>query len=509
MNGVRYLGLALLLPGAALLLSPAVPGPGLLGSDDEPPPASVEALRERVDRILDQGRYGRATWGIVAVSLDRGDTLLVRNPELPLVPASNLKVLTSAAALHHLGGDYRFLTYVLSDRPVVDGVLQGNLILYGTGDPGISDRYHETRYAPFNDLADQLRAAGIREVRGRVLGDGTFLRGPLLGEGWEPGDLNEWFAAPSGGLSFNENVVSMRIRPGAPSRPPEVETIPEHVGILVANQAMTVPGRGRHPLWLLRDSPEEPIRVVGELSVTSRDIWRQMTVRDPALAAAHAFTHVLREAGITVTGYPGALPEESDSQLTPRRVWRAGEPLRILATFRSPPLSDYLRAVNQRSHNLYADLILKTLGRTVGEEGSFGGGSAVVERYLTEVVGIPAEQVTILDGSGLSSLNRISAGGLMATLRHLAGTPEWETFWASLPEAGSPQLRRRMARTAAAGNLRAKTGTVDRVSSLTGLVRTADGERIVFSLVGNDLPSETGAKRLEDQIGRALAEWRR
>lgn len=507
MTGTRR-ALAALGAVAAILAGPLRPGPVLLGADD-PVPAPLEELRQRVDRVLDQGRYGQATWGLLAVSLDRGDTLLVRNPDLPLIPASNLKVVTSAAALHHLGSGFRFLTYLLTDAPVVDGVVQGNLVLYGTGDPGISDRFHPTRYTPFQQLAAQLLAAGIREVRGRVMGDGSFLQGPLLGDGWESGDLNEWFAAPSGALSFNENVFSVRVRPGAVSRPPELLTVPEHVGVLVSNEAVTVQGRARHPLWLLRDAPQDPIRVVGELSTASRDVWRQMTVRDPALTAAHAFTHVLREAGITVTGYPGSLTEREDSPLTPRKVWRSGEPLRVLATFVSPSLGEYLQAVNQRSHNLYADLILKTLGRIVGDEGSFRGGSAVVTRYLSDVVGIPEDQVEIRDGSGLSTLNRISASALLATVRHLADTPEWDPFWESLPEAGTVRLFRRMARTAAAGNLRAKTGTVDRVSSLTGMVRTAEGERIVFSIVGNDLPSETGAKRLEDQVGQALAEWRR
>jgi D-alanyl-D-alanine carboxypeptidase/D-alanyl-D-alanine-endopeptidase (penicillin-binding protein 4) len=502
--------LLLTLSGVLLLvpLLPAWPGGGSLRGDDEPVPASVAALRRQVDRILGQGRYARATWGLLAISLDRGDTLLVRNPDLPMLPASNLKVLTSAAALHHLGSDFRFQTFVVSDAPLVDGVLEGDLILYGTGDPGISDRYHRNRFVPFQELASQLAAAGVREVRGRVLGDGTFLQGPLLGEGWEPRDLNEWFAAPAGGLSFNENVVSVRIRPGEVDEPPEVSTVPEHLGVLVANEARTVQGRARQPLWLLRDDPRDPIRAVGEISRTGRDIWRQMTLRDPALAAAHAFTHTLRDEGISVAGYPGALTR-AGSPLTPRRVWRSGDGPRVLATFRSPPLREYLRAVNQRSHNLYADLILKTLGRLAGSEGSFQGGGQVVERYLEEVVGVPPGQAVVMDGSGLSGLNRVSPSALLATLRQVQENGEWEALWESLPEAGSRQLFRRMSRTAAAGNLRAKTGTMDRVSALTGMVRSADGERVVFSIVGNDLFSEVGAKRLEDQVGRALAEWRR
>jgi D-alanyl-D-alanine carboxypeptidase/D-alanyl-D-alanine-endopeptidase (penicillin-binding protein 4) len=445
---------------------------------------------------------------VLAVSLDRGDTLLARNADLPMLPASNLKVLTSAAALHYLGSDFRFVTYVVTEAPVVDGVLQGDLVLYGTGDPGIADRFHRHRYVPFQELALQLQQAGIREVRGRVMGDGTFLQGPLLGEGWEARDLNEWFAAPSGGLSFNENVVSVRIQPGAVDRPPEISTIPEHVGVLVANQARTVRGRARQPLWLLRDDPGDPIRAVGEISLSGQDIWRQMTVRDPALAAAHAFTHTLREAGISVAGYPGSLTPVG-SPLTRRRVWRSGDRVRVLATFHSPPLRDYLRAVNQRSHNLYADLILKTLGRLAGDEGSFRGGGQVVQRFVEEEAGVPPGQVVVMDGSGLSGMNRASPGALVATVRQVQENGEWEALWESLPEAGTRRLFRRMSRTAAAGNLRAKTGTMDRVSALTGMVRTADGERVVFSIVGNDLYSEVGAKRLEDQVGVALAEWRR
>ncbi|MDT8340572.1 MAG: D-alanyl-D-alanine carboxypeptidase/D-alanyl-D-alanine-endopeptidase, partial [Longimicrobiales bacterium] len=341
-------------------------------------------LRAAVDRILDQGRFRDARWGVLAVSLDRGDTLLARAVDEPLLPASNLKLLTSAAALHHLGSGYRWTTWVLADGPVVDGVLEGDLILYGTGDPGISDRFHPHRYAPFQELARELTEGGIREVRGRVMGDGTFLTGPLLAEGWEAQDLNEWFAAPSGGLSFNENVVSIRIRPAAAGERPEVSTVPDHMGVLVANEARTVAGRAGRPLWLLRDDPSEPIRAVGELSVGGRDVWRQMTVRDPALAAAHAFTQVLREAGISVSGYPGSVAAGS-SRLSRGRVWQPGDGPVVLATFRSPPLAEYLTAVNGRSHNLYADLILKTLGRVVGEDGSFRGGGRVVERYAEAV----------------------------------------------------------------------------------------------------------------------------
>ncbi len=471
-------------------------------------PPSIQALRAQVDGILDQGRYARATWGVVAVSLDRGDTLLARNADLPMLPASNLKLVTSAAALHRLGPDYRYSTWLVTDGVIQDGVLIGDLALYGTGDPGFSDRYHPSSEAPLEAMVSQLVEAGIHEIRGRVYGDGTLFSGDLLAEGWEPTDLNEWFTAPSGALAYNENVVAVRISPGAPGEPPRIVTVPPHVGLIVANEARTVRGRARRPLWLLRDDPEHPIRAVGELSSTGRDVWREMTVRDPALAGAHALTHVLRRAGIVVRGFPASVAGADESGVTGPRVWSGRHAPRVLATFQSPPLRDYLRAVNQRSHNLYADLILRTLGHLEGD-GSFPGGGAAVERFLVETVGVPAEQVTVMDGSGLSGLNRISPGALVQVLAFMTTTSCWEDLWETLPEAGSRALFRRMIRTPASGNLRAKTGTMDRVSGLTGMVTTASGERVAFSILGNELPSETGAKRLEDRIGALLAAWER
>lgn len=473
------------------------------------PTPAMATLGADIDAILSQGRYRTAEWGVLVVSMDRGDTLYARGAHEPLVPASTLKVVTGAAALHFLGPDYRYPTWVLTRGSLRDSTLVGDVVLYGTGDPGMAQRFHETRDLPLQELADQLLALGIRRIEGRVLGDGTFFRGPLLAPGWNERDLNEWFTAPSGALSFNENVIAVRIRAGTPGDRPVVETTPPHSGLFFLNEATTVPGPERRPLWLLRDDPSEPVRVVGEMNVAARDIWRQMTVRYPDLLAAHAFTDVLGAAGIQVSGPPGTVAEEGRSPLSARRVHRPDDDLRVLARFDSPPLSDYLRAVNQRSHNLYADLFLKTLGRVVDGDGSFEGGARVVTRYLENVVGVPDGEATVVDGSGLSDLNRVSPAALVRIIDDLQTGPHWDIWQETLPVAGSRELFRRMARTSAAGNLRAKTGTKDRVSSLTGVVSAADGERLLFAIIGNELPSEMGAKRLEDRFGRTLAEWRR
>ncbi len=465
-------------------------------------------LRAAVDAVLEQGSYARAEWAVLVVSLDRGDTLVSRNAHTALSPASNMKVLTSAAALHHLGPDYRWTTWVLADGPVRDGVLEGDLVLYGTGDPGIADRFFESRATVFEELAADLQAAGIREVQGRVVGDGSRFSGDLRSSEWEADDLNEWYAAPSGALSYNENVLSMRVSPGAPGRPPVVGSIPEHSGLRVRNEGTTVSGVARPPLAFLRDDPEEPVLVYGEIRAGGPDVWRQMTVTDPALFAAHGFTHVLRDAGIVVRGSPTSIRENSASIVGSARVLAPGESESptVLALHRSPPLSTYLRAVNQRSHNLYADLLLKTLGWEFEGEGSFEAGGRVVRDWLV-ASGVPTTGLRVVDGSGLSPGNRASAATLVGAIEATSRSDGWEAFWESLPEAGDRTLNRRMRSTPAAGNLRAKTGTINRVSSLSGMVLSADGERLAFSIIGNQLPSERGAKRLEDRVGEALARY--
>jgi len=487
--------------GVALLLA-ALPTPLEPGRD----PAR---LTRAIDAVLAQGSYERAEWGVLVVSLDRGDTLVARSPHTALTPASNMKVLTSAAALHHLGATYRFTTWVLATGPVVDGVVEGDLVLYGTGDPGIADRFFPTRSTVFEGLAAELEALGIRQVRGGVVGDGSRFSGDLRSASWEPEDVNEWYAAPSGALSYNENVVSLRVSAGPVGGPPIVASTPAHTGLPVRNEGRTVSGLARPRLAMLRDDPNEPVLVSGEIRAGSPDVWRQMTITDPALFAAHGFTHTLRDAGIVVVEDPSSVGGGAPSPVGDVRVFGPGsEAPTVLAVHRSPPLADYLRAVNQRSHNLYADLLLKTLGWELGGEGSFEAGARVVRDWLEEI-GAPTTGLRVLDGSGLAPENRIAPATLVAAIDAMSRTEGWEAFVESLAEAGDRTLNGRMRGTPADGNLRAKTGTINRVSSLSGVVRSADGERLAFSIIGNQLPSEYGAKRLEDRVGEALARYTR
>ncbi len=470
-------------------------------------PATL-ALRDGLDRLLLGSSWRDAEWGVLVVSLDQGDTLYAVNPDAPLAPASNVKLLTTAAALETLGPDYRFLTYLMTDGVVTDGVLHGDLILYGTGDPGISNRFHGRRDAVFHGLIDELEALGIREVQGDLVADASFLPGPLRPEGWDPRDLNDHFSAAVSALSFNENVVSVRIVPSAVGVPPTIQTIPDHAGMDVLNVAETVAGR-QPRVAVIRDDPMDPVRVEGTIGAGVRDVWRQLTVADPTTFTASVFRALLEERGVTLRGDVRKVDRPGRSALPRVSAPFAGKRgLRTLARYESEPLQAYLEVINKHSHNLFAELVFRSVGRAVEGVGSIRASSAAVRATLAGL-GLDTTGVVLVDGSGLSAGNRVSARQFVGLFEAMAHRPAWAQYWASLPEAGRPRELGRMYRTAAAGNLRAKTGTIERVSALSGLVRAADGERLAFSILLNRAPSVARAKAVENQIGARLASFTR
>jgi serine-type D-Ala-D-Ala carboxypeptidase/endopeptidase (penicillin-binding protein 4) len=469
----------------------------------------VSALRAGLDRLVLTPSWQNADWGVLVTSLDHGDTLYAVNPQTPLSPASNIKLLTTAAALSALGPDYRFLTYAMTDGRVSNGVIDGDLILYGTGDPGLSSRFHARRDEVFHRLIDQLEAAGIREVRGDLVADASFLPGPLRPEGWDPRDLNDHFSAAVSALSFNENVLSVRIVPAdVVGEPPRVHTIPDHASLDIVNLAQTVPGRSPR-VALLRDDPMEPVRVEGSIGIGSPDVWRQFTVSDPATFTASVFKATLESRGIALTGTVRTVDRPGRSSVRRLSAPFAGKRgTRVLARHASEPLVAYLEVINKQSQNLYAESVFRTLGRTLHGSGSTTQSARAVTQTLS-TLGVDTTGIVLLDGSGLSAGNRVSAGTLVELLGRMSDGPAWNTFWETLPEAGRPRELGRMYRTPAAGNLRAKTGTIERVSALSGVVRAADGERLAFSILMNRGPSVARAKAVENQIGARLASFTR
>lgn len=471
--------------------------------------AARSELANELKSFIDGPGWSSDDWSVMVVSLDGGDTLFAHQPDAPLMPASNMKLFTTAAALHYLGPDYRYATYLAANGPLEQGVVQGDLLVYGTGDPTISARFFESKTAVWEALADSLASIGVQRISGDIVGDASYFEGPGVGEGWQTNYITHSYAAPASALSFNDNIVTLRVKPGpSAGAKPEVTLIPGGE-VIMRNEATTV-ASGQTRIRVEREAYDAPIVITGQVRQGDRGVWRAVPVVSPPAFTASMLEEILEARGIAVTGSVRAVTDAAASPITGRStfapVLEEGRPVvQTLAVHRSPPLLEILKVINQRSHNLYAESVLRTVGRVATGSGSAQGGEAAVKSLLQEA-GTPGEVLRMDDGSGLSVLDRASAGSIVGLLEYMAEeSPHWDAYWETLPEAATSRGLRRMQQTAAAGNLRAKTGTIDRVSALSGYVTTQNDERLAFSILSNNVPSTWTAKRIEDRIGARLA----
>jgi D-alanyl-D-alanine carboxypeptidase/D-alanyl-D-alanine-endopeptidase (penicillin-binding protein 4) len=455
------------------------------------------------------GRAWRsATWGALVVSLTRGDTLFAWRADRRFLPASNAKLFTTAAALHYLGPDFRFLTVLYANGPITKGTLYGDLVLYGTGDPTFG--LDTAALAPF---ADSVVRAGVRRVNGDVVGDASFLGAELTGPGWTPDNLDQPFAAPPSALGAAANRVRLTVEPGErPGAAAVVVVDPPTDYFTVTSTVTTGRARGRTRIEVRRGPPSGAVALSGVISPRRQSWTTYLVVEQPAVFAAGLLKSLLVARGVSVAGTTRGVRDGTSArarQLLARARGQDGEPLEgALAIRSSPTLGELVTTINHRSDNLSAELVFRSIGRSVGGAGTFASGAQAVMQFLARDVGIPASSVEISDGSGLSILNEATPRALVRLLAYERTAREGGYFWASLPVAGEG-LTERMAETDAAGRLRAKTGTLKDVSALSGYVLAAGGEELAFSIIVNHAASIARARQVQDQIGALLAGFAR
>lgn len=483
----------------ALSLAPVAWAPSPARAQDRP----TGPLAARIEPLLTTRPYRFATWGALVVSLTNGDTLFSWHADRRLLPASNAKLFTTAAALHYLGNGFRFVTVLFADGRVNNGVLFGDLVLYGTGDPTFG--LDTASLAPF---ADSVVAAGIRRVRGDVVGDASFLGAELTGPGWSPDNFAQSFAAPPSALSAAENRIVIHVMPGERTGDSaRVLVDPPNDYYAVVSVVVTGPPRSRTRI----DVSRGPGRGVLELSgviAPARGPWRtSIAVAEPAVFAAGLLRRLLEARGVVVQG--GIRSETEDAparaaQMLAAVRGRADPFANAIAVRRSPPLDELVAMINHRSHNLSAELAFRAIGRSVGGAGTFAAGAQAVARYLREQVGLPANAFQVTDGSGLSLLDEATPRSLIQLLAYAQRAPEGRAFVHSLPLVGEG-MTSRMLGTPAEGRLRAKTGTLNNVSALSGYVNAAGGEQLAFSLLVNDPASVQRARDTQDSVGVLLS----
>ncbi len=497
--------------GAAPPSSAAQPSDPGTAVPPSPSPAVV-SLQADLERLINSPGWPSDRWSTMVVSLDKGDTLFAHGAGDLLAPASNMKVFTTAAALYYLGPDFRYNTFLMSTGPIENGVLKGDLVLYGTGDPTFTNRFGFRARSAFEAFADTLVAMGVTSITGAVVGDGSYFSGSGAGAGWKPQYMSMSYAAPSGALQYSEGVANLQIRPGAVGSPPQVIGVPGGKHIQVQNEAMTV-ARGRSTISVNLTGYDGSIIIRGQIPSNGGVVSRSVPVADPAQYTAAVFNEVLERKGIAAAGGVKAAHTAAESPVTGRSVFApaldATDRVRVLAIHNSPPLIEVLSIINHKSHNQMAETALRTVGRVASGEGTAEAGARAIAHMLDQGSAGSSAQLAIIDGSGLSPLNRVNARAFIHMLAFIAKSPMYRSFWETLPQAGASDGLRRMYRTGAEGNLRAKTGTIDNVSALSGYVRSRDGEQFAFSILSNDVPSTYRAKRIEDAIGARIAGFSR
>ena len=466
-------------------------------------PAPAANLRTALDSIFRDTAFAYAHWGVVVQSPRTGETLFEQNSEKLFVPASNMKLVTGAAALEALGPDYQYRTEVAATGPIQNGVLRGDLVVRGSGDPSISARFHGDARAVFRAWADSLRARGVRRIEGRIIGVDDVFDDVHFGRGWAWDDLDAAYSAPISGLSFNDNMVRVRVSPVKQVGAAAAITVDPDVGYLrPVGQAVTAQPGTRGTLDVSRDLANMSVVATGSLRADTTFVEQTLAVPDPTEFFVTALRETLRQAGIEVAGAPVDADRLAE-------VGQTVAPATALFVYRSPPLREILPHFLKPSQNQIGEILLKTLGREQRGIGSAAAGRAVVDS-LIRVWGLNPRQLSMADGSGLSRYNLVAPDLLIGLLQHMERSPNFDVWYAALPVAGvDGTLANRLRGTPAAGNVHAKTGTLSGVRGLSGYVTTAGGERLLFStIVNHHTLSARDADRLVDAMLVRLAELR-
>ena len=459
--------------------------------------SSPGSLSGRLAAILDEPPFDRALWG-VAIADPSGRIVFERNGGRRCVPASNAKIVVTAAAAALLPPDYRFRTSVYAAGPLADGVVSGDLVLYGRGDPSLSSRFYPSRFSAFERLADALVARGVVRVDGDLVGDASWFDSTTIHPSWESYDLSWWYAAPVSALAFNDNSVDLRITPGAPGEAPTITLEPDLGVVQFTNRARTVPVDSARTIDFHRRPGTNEIWAEGDVPTDTRPWTENVSIRDGAAWAAAAFRRALEARGIILTGRTRATYDS-----TAYATARTGG---ALAEHVSPPLPEIIEPVLTISHNWYAEMLLKTLGRERTGVGSWDSGLAVERRFLVTALRVDSTQFRLADGSGLSHWNLITPRALVQILRGMRSQAQGDVFRSALPVAGgSGTLRYRYRGTGLRGRVRAKTGSIFGVNTLSGYVDTPSGTWTFSIQLNNHTASSREALRQIDAFVAAFA----
>jgi D-alanyl-D-alanine carboxypeptidase/D-alanyl-D-alanine-endopeptidase (penicillin-binding protein 4) len=476
------------------------------------PLAAAPRVAKHIEAVLQSARdTARSAWGIRVVELSTGKVIYNLNGDHWFVPASNTKLFSTALALRRLGADFRFSTTIRAiGGPDPSGVVRGDLLVVGSGDPTLSSRSIPYRkddpqrwganpLEPIEELAEQVAKAGVRAVDGAVVGDDTLYVWEPYPDGWGADDPLWEYGAPVSALTINDNCFRLRLTPGKRGDDPAFLALtPSLEHFIIHNLVKT--GKQQR-VRVSRELGSRELVVRGSLAAESAAYEALLALDDPALYAARALTAALRDRGINVSGEPKARHRTED------QAYKTPEG-RELAIRTSPPLLETLRIVNKVSQNLGAELVLRAAGYARTGVGTRQAAIKELEAFLAEAK-VGKGGYSFEDGSGLSRLNLISPEALTQLLVYMHGTPDREAWLSLLPVGGEDGTLGTRFKGAAKGRMvRAKTGTLSHVSALSGYLESRTRGRLAFSIMVNNYNApSTEIRAAIDKIALLLVEW--
>ena len=440
-------------------------------------------LQNSIDTILLDSRMKGVASSVAVRKASTGEMVYQSNADKAITPASTLKILTAAAALDTLGENYRFTTEVLTDGQVEKGTLTGNLYLRGTGDPTLLK-------SDFDNLASQLAKQGVKKISGNLVGDDTWFDAVRLSPSIDKTDESYYYAAQISALTVSPNTdydagtVIVEAKPTTRGKASKVTLTPETAVVQVVNRSKTVPKGSKNTVKIERQHGTNKIVITGNVPIGSAGKKEWITVSNPTAYALDVFKKSLMAKGITFV----------PSSKTVRG--KTADNAEILVTKISMPLKSLMRPFMKLSNNSHAEVLAKAMGKMQYGEGSWDAGLQVMRDYAASI-GLDVDQWVFEDASGMSHNNKVTSAQMTELLYRVRTAPWYGSFAQGLPVAGAPDrliggtLRNRLTAAPAKGNVMAKTGSLNNVSSLAGYAQTKDGELLIFSVLTQNQKTST------------------
>jgi serine-type D-Ala-D-Ala carboxypeptidase/endopeptidase (penicillin-binding protein 4) len=481
-------------------------------------PRRYRQLDKRIDKILAASEARRGSWGIEVIELDSGKLLYERDADHLFIPASNMKIFTTAAALEKLGPEYTVRTTVESDAaPDADGRV-ASLYLVGRGDPNLGVRtfpytYHGLAQPAerfIQDLADQVKARGVREVDGTLVADDSYFLWEPFAPNWAADDLQWGYGAPVTALTFNDNSLTLHVKPARRAGQPAVVNLEPVADYYQLKQHVETGAPGtKERIFVERLPGSMQLDVWGEIPVNDDELTDTVAILNPPRLVAELFQQALEARGIVVKGtvevrHSTRMEAASKPEVYPQSPSRV-----VLAEHVSPPLREAIKVINKESQNLHAEMLLRTLGRAVSNYGSLTVGLEALNSFAAQQVGILPGETYFSDGSGLSREDLVAPQAAVKLLIYMARSPRFQVYFDSLPVSGiDGTLAHRLSDKAVKGKIHAKTGSVEHVNTLSGYMDLPSGKRLVFSIMTNNhpLPNKDGQQTL-DAITEEIYRW--